>query len=82
AFAWLVAATAVGVIGDYPVQWIGPLFLMTSTWATARARAAARAPWQVRLLVGLGVGLALVAFGLRLANMYGQQPVCKICRWG
>lgn len=71
-----------GLDDDYPVQWIGPLFLMTSTWATGRARRAATRPWRLKALVALGLGLATFAFGLRLANMYGQQPVCKICRWG
>lgn len=82
--AVLVVGTTLGLglDSDYPVQWIGPLFLMTSTWATGRARRAARRPWQTRALVALGFALAAFAFGLRLANMYVQQPVCKICRWG
>jgi hypothetical protein len=80
--AILAVATAFGLVGDEPVQWIGPLVLMVSTWATGRARRAARHPWQIRALVALGLALATFAFGLRLANMYWQQPVCKICRWG
>lgn len=80
--ALLALATAFGLVGDEPVQWIGPTVLMLSTWATGRARRAARRPWQTRALVALGLALATFAFGLRLANMYWQQPVCKICRWG
>lgn len=80
--ALLALATAFGLVGDEPVQWIGPTVLMVSTWATGRARRAARHPWQIRALVALGLALATFAFGLRLANMYWQQPVCKICRWG
>lgn len=72
----------IGFDADMPVQWVGPMFLIVSTWATGRARRAARQPWQTRALVTLGLALAAIAFGLRLANMYWQQPVCKICRWG
>jgi hypothetical protein len=78
----LAIGAVTGLLTNYAAQWVGPLFLTISTWATAMARRGVARPWQVHILVALGVALALFAFGLRLANMYVQQPVCKICRWG
>jgi hypothetical protein len=79
--ALVIGALAFG-IDRYPTHALMPLFLVTSIWLTAQARKAARSHDEVRRFVGLALGIAVFAFFARAANMYVQEPVCQICRWG
>jgi hypothetical protein len=78
----LIIGAAVFGIRSYPTHALMPLFLISSIWLVAQARNAAPPAGQIRRFVILAVGIALVAFFGRAANMYVQHPVCKICRWG
>ena len=78
----LIVGALVFGINRYPVHALMPLFLVTSIWLTAQARKAARNPGEVRRFVGAALGIAVFAFVARCANMYVQEPVCQICRWG
>jgi hypothetical protein len=78
----LLLGAAVFGIKSYPVHALMPLFLVTSIWLTAQARKAARNEGEVRRFVIMALGIAVFAFFARSANMYVQEPVCKICRWG
>jgi hypothetical protein len=79
--ALVIGALAFG-INRYPVHALMPLFLVTSIWLTAQARKAARNEGEVRRFVIMALGIAVFAFAARCANMYVQEPVCQICRWG
>jgi 4-amino-4-deoxy-L-arabinose transferase-like glycosyltransferase len=79
--ALIVGALVFG-IDRYPVHALMPLFLVTTIWLTAQARKAARGEREVRRFVLMALGVAAFAFAARCANMYVQQPVCQICRWG
>ena len=78
----LIVGALVFGINRYPVHALMPLFLVTSIWLTAQARKAARGPGEVRRFVTVALGIAVFAFVARCANMYVQEPVCQICRWG
>jgi hypothetical protein len=78
----LVAGALLFGIDSYPTHALMPLFLITSIWLTAQARKAARNEGEVRRFVIAAAGIAVFAFAARCANMYVQQPVCQICRWG
>ena len=81
-----IAALVVGAlifgIDRYPVHALMPLFLVTTIWLTAQARKAARGEREVRRFLVAALGIAAFAFAARCANMYVQQPVCQLCRWG
>jgi hypothetical protein len=79
--ALIVGALVFG-IDRYPVHALMPLFLVTTIWLTAQARKAARSEREVRRFLVMALGVAVFAFAARCANMYVQQPVCQICRWG
>jgi hypothetical protein len=79
--ALIIGAVVFG-IKSYPTHALMPLFLISSIWLVANARNAAPPPGQIRRFVIMAVGIAIVAFFGRAANMYIQHPVCKICRWG
>jgi len=49
---------------------------------TEMARRSMPGPKRVRAYFMLTVFIALLAVGVRSANMFVLQPVCKICRWG
>ncbi len=78
----LVVGALVFGINRYPVHALMPLFLVTSIWLTAQARKAARTESEVRRFVAVALGIAVFAFAARCANMYVQEPVCQLCRWG
>ncbi len=78
----LVLGALIFGINQYPVHALMPLFLVTTIWLTAQARKAARSAGEVRRFLIMAVGVAVFAFVARCANMYVQEPVCKICRWG
>jgi len=77
----IVGALAFG-INRYPVHALMPLFLVTSIWLTAQARRAARNDGELRRFIIVALSIAAFAFVARCANMYVQEPVCQICRWG
>jgi hypothetical protein len=80
--AALIAGAVLFGIDRYPVHALMPLFLITSIWLTAQARAALPPAGQVRRFVIMAFSVAVFAFFARAANMYVQEPVCQICRWG
>jgi Dolichyl-phosphate-mannose-protein mannosyltransferase len=80
--AALIAGAVLFGIEHYPVHALMPLFLVTSIWLTAQARSALPPAGQVRRFVIAALGIAVFAFCARCANMYVQEPVCQICRWG
>lgn len=80
--AALVLGAVLFGIDDYPTHALMPLFLVTSIWLTAQARKAARGGAEIRRFVRVAIGIAVFAFVARAANMYVQEPVCKLCRWG
>jgi hypothetical protein len=69
-------------IHRYATHALMPMFLVTSIWLTVQARRAAGGKGQVRRFVIAALGVAVFAFWGRAANMYVQEPVCSICRWG
>lgn len=78
----LIIGAALFGIDRYPTHALMPLFLVTSVWLTAQARKGVRSAGEVSRFVGIALGIAVFAFFARCANMYVQQPVCKLCRWG
>jgi hypothetical protein len=66
----------------YPVQNLLPLFLLAIVWLTDRARRSVPTEKQIGRFFWLTVTIALVALGMRLANMFVLDPVCSKCRWG
>jgi hypothetical protein len=78
----LVIGALVFGISRYPVHALMPLFLVTAIWLTAQARKAARNAGEINRFVAVALGIAVFAFFARAANMYVQEPVCQICRWG
>jgi hypothetical protein len=78
----LVIGALIFGIDRYPTHALMPLFLVTSIWLTAQARKSARGEVEIRRFVITALGIAVFAFFARAANMYVQQPVCQICRWG
>lgn len=78
----LVIGAVVFGIKSYPTHALMPLFLISSIWLIVQARNAAPPAGQVKRFVIMAVGIAIIAFVGRAANMYVQHPVCKICRWG
>ncbi len=66
----------------YPVQNLLPLFLLAIVWLTDRARRSVPTERQIGHFFWLTVTIALVALGVRLANMVVLDPVCSKCRWG
>lgn len=79
--ALIIGAVIFG-INRYATHALMPLFLISSIWLVAQARNAAPPAGQIRRFVIMAVGIAIVAFFGRAANMYVQHPVCNICRWG
>lgn len=84
AFACAALATGALIFGfaRYAEHSVMPLFLLTGVYLMMLARKACRGEHEIRRLVFVAIALALVAFAGRLANMYGLQPFCKLCRWG
>jgi hypothetical protein len=79
--ALILGAVLFGV-HKYATHALMPLFLTTLIWLTAQARRAASDQGQIRRFVIAAAGVAIIAFCGRAANMYVQEPVCQICRWG
>lgn len=80
-FALIISAVVFGIT-RYPTHALMPFFLLSSIWLVAQARYAAPPSGQIRRFVIMAVGIAIVAFFGRAANMFIQHPVCNICRWG
>jgi hypothetical protein len=80
--AALILGAVMFGIHHYATHALMPLFLVTSIWLTTQARRAVPGQAQMRRFVIAAAGVAVFAFFARAANMYIQEPVCSICRWG
>lgn len=63
----------------YPEHHLLPLLLLAPIWVMDRARRSDHSRIRRRNFAWIGLAVAVLAFGMRGANLYGLDPVCRKC---